>query len=656
MCGISGWLSSRGMVEETILTAMRERLAHRGPDGAATWVSSDRRVGLAHRRLSIIDLSEAAAQPMHVPGRASLVFNGEIYNHAELRDELELEGQHFDTDHSDTEVLLRGYLAWGLESLLERLVGMFAFALYDHREECVHLVRDRVGIKPFYFKRIANDLVFASETKALFAHPAIEASLDRESFCHFLSFRAVPAPRTLFDGVECLAAGERIEFDLTTSRVSRQRYWDPIAKVEAPPDTVEDARNRLSELLERSMDHRLVSDVPVGLFLSGGVDSAYLLQLMSRRRQGVHTFTVTYPGQDAYDEGGEARRLAEAAGCQHTEVPINEESYAAAQANVAWYQDEPIAAPVCTSVHFLSRAARQHDVPVILTGEGADELFIGYSNWLRLRDAERWNQRLPDFPGRPLRRSAAALGRTVMPWLSPHAEILRRAAAGQPLFWGGSTDFGEKAKQSLLGPAMRSEVPDPYEAVIAPLRRDFLDHGDEDDITGWMSYVDLRFRLPQLMLPRVDKMGMAASVEGRVPFLDHRVIEFVGGLPPAWRGATDPIGKAMFKTIASRELGNEFVYRKKRGFQAPVKEWKSGSFGRRYLPALEAFSARTELFDPSALTALLHQPNDRLYFSLTNFMLWYLIYIEDVLDGRLPEVKDTRSTCPRPEQEEVHAA
>lgn len=638
MCGINGWLSPAGRVDEALLLRMRERLAHRGPDGAGLWISHDRRVGLGHRRLSIIDLSQEAAQPMHAEDRVSIVFNGEIYNHAELRGELEKSGAKFKTDHSDTEVLLHGYLAWGLEALLERLVGMFAFALYDHHAQRVHLVRDRVGIKPLYFTRIGSDLLFASESKALFAHPAVESRLDHESFCHYLSFRAVPSPRTLFEGVECLGAGERLEFDLASSRVSRHRWWDPLEKVEAPPDTLEEARNRLSELLERSMDHRLVSDVPVGLFLSGGVDSAYLLQLMARRREGVQTFTVTYPGEARYDESAEARRLATAAGCRHTEVPIDEESYAAAQAEVAWYQDEPIAAPVCTSVHFLSRAARDHGVPVVLSGEGADEIFIGYRNWLRIRDAERWNQRVPDLPGRPLRRSAAKLARAFMPWGSPHAELLRRAADGKPLFWGGSTDFGEHAKHDLLGPALRAGVPDPYEAVIAPLRSDFLRNGDENDLTGWMSYVDLRFRLPQLMLPRVDKMGMAASIEGRVPFLDHRVIEFMGGLPPEWRSSNGTVGKALFKSVAARELGDEFVYREKRGFQAPVKEWKQGALGKRYLPALESFAARTELFEPRALDALLARSDDRLYFSLTNFMLWYLIYVEDVLDGGLSEV------------------
>jgi len=652
MCGINGWLSPDGRVDEALLIAMRERQAHRGPDGAGAWVDRGRRVGLGHRRLSIIDLSEAAAQPMREPGRAAIVFNGEIYNHAELRTELEQAGVAFATDHSDTEVLLRGYLHWGLEPLLERLVGMFAFALHDEAAGLVHLVRDRVGIKPLYLARLGRDLLFASESKALFAHPRLEARLDHESFRPDLGFRAVAAPRTLFAGVECLGAGERLEFDLDTARTRRLRWWDPLEKVEAPPGTVEEARNRLSELLERSMDHRLVSDVPVGLFLSGGVDSAYLLRLMARRREGLATFTVRYPGHDRYDEGEDAARLAREAGAVHTEVPLSQEDYARAQAEVAWHQDEPIAAPVCTSVWSLSRAARAAEVPVVLTGEGSDELFIGYDSWLRLRDAERWNRRLPDLPGRPLRKLADRIGSAALGWLSPHAEILRRAAAGTPLFWGGSTDFGERAKARLLGPAMTGGGADSYEAVIAPLREDFLRHGDADDVTAWMSYVDLRFRLPQLMLPRVDKMGMAASIEGRVPFLDHRVIEHVLGLPPEWRTGSGSEPKELFKAVAARELPPDFVYRTKRGFQAPVKEWKHGHLGQRYLPALDRFARRTELFEPAALGRLLSASGDRLYFNLTNFMLWYLLYVEDVLEGELPEVAAARAAAPTPTGEE----
>jgi asparagine synthase (glutamine-hydrolysing) len=640
MCGIAGWISRDGRVTLPPLVAMRDEMAHRGPDGAGAWISADGRVGLAHRRLSIIDLSPSAAQPMHAQfegRRVSIVFNGEIYNHAELRRELVQRGMSFSTDHSDTEVLLVGYLALGLDGLLHRLRGMFAFVLYDDDRGRVLLVRDRVGVKPLYVADVAGDMLFASEAKALLRHPRMTARLDHESFRDYLSFRAVPAPRTLFEGIQCLGPGELIDIDLRTNQQQRRTWWDPLERATAPPATLPAAADRLAELLSESFDLRLVADVPVGLFLSGGVDSAYLLQLLAKRHPAPETFTVTYPGEADYSEGAEAARLARGVQAKHHEIPLDQTIYADSLIDVAWHQDEPIAAPVCAAVYHLSRAAREAGVPVVLAGEGSDEVFIGYRSWLRMRDAERWNGRIPDLPGRLIRRGAASLAASSLSWLSPHVEVLRRAAAGEPLFWGGALDFGEGAKARLLGPAVMQTGVSTYEAVVRPLRAAFESRGDARDLTAWMTYIDLRFRLPQLMLPRLDKMGMAFSVEGRVPYLDHRLIEFVVGLPPDWRGARGKEGKALFKSVAERELPREFVRRKKRGFRAPVAVWKHQSFGKQYLADLQRFAARTGLLDCDAIAALAATRGDRLYFSLVNFMLWYCLFIEDVLDSGVRE-------------------
>lgn len=637
MCGIAGWLSPRGRVQDDVLRAMRETIAHRGPDGAGAWTSSDRRVGLAHRRLSIVDLSPAAAQPMHAERdgrRVAIVFNGEVYNHRALRAELELAGARFRTDHSDTEVLLHGYLAWGLEELLRRLRGMFAFCLWDEREARAHLVRDRVGIKPLYVADVSGDLLFASEAKALFAHPGLTARLDPEAFRASLTFRAVPAPRTLFAGVACLGPGERLELDLARGTSVRHTWWDPLDARRAPPASLRAAQDELEALLADAVACRVEADVPVGLFLSGGVDSAYLLQLMRRAPGGPPaTFTAGHAGHPDHDEAALAARLAREAGAAHHPVALDGASFAEVLARVAWHQDEPIAAPVCATVYRLAQAARAAGVPVVLAGEGSDELFVGYRSWLRLRDLERWSARLPA----PLvRAGAGALGQR-LPWHAPGREILRRAAAGQPLFWSGSLDFGEAGLERLLGPALPRAPGGTYETFVAPLRRAFEARADARDATLWMSYVDLRFRLPQLMLPRLDKMGMAFGVEGRVPFLDQRVVELVLGLPPRWRGGAGRRTKALFKAVAERALPASFVRRTKRGFRAPVGAWKEGPLGTRLVPALDTFAARTGLFDRAALRELLALPGSRLWFGLANVMLWYLLYVEDVLDGDLVE-------------------
>jgi len=655
MCGLTGWLSPRGEVDAEALARMREAMAHRGPDGAGQWVAADRRVGLAHRRLSIVDLSPEADQPMwDALGEVVVVYNGEIYNHVELRRDLVELGFSFRTSHSDTEVLVVGYRAWGLEGLLRRLNGAFAFALLDRAADRLFLVRDRVGIKPLYVARAGADLLFASEAKALFASGRIRAQLDRESFVHYLGFRSVPAPGTLFEGVECLEPGGLIELDQAGRELRRASWWDPLGDARTPPKTEAQAADRLEELLRSAVDLRMRADVPVGLFLSGGVDSAWLLGRMAATSERLNTFTVHYPGHDSYDESSDAAELARRAGSAHHPVPVSARAYGDSLAEVAWFQDEPIAAPVCPSVYFLAQAARSAGVPVALAGEGADELFVGYRSWIRLRDLQRWDDRLPDLPGRWLRRGAAALAGALLPETAPQREILRRAAAGQPLFWGGALDFGQDACERLLGPAVGRPAASTFERVVRPLRDRFLERGDPADLTGWMSYADLRFRLPQLMLPRLDKMGLAFSVEGRVPYLDHRVVELVMGLPPAWRAATGGVGKPLLKRVMCRSLPRAFVYRQKRGFQAPVAEWKEGELGGRWGPLLIEFARRTALFEPAALERLLARSADRLWFNLANFALWYCTFVENVLPESLDGLRAARGFAGA--REGVHVA
>ena len=617
---------------------MTDVLAHRGPDGRGVYVSGDSRVGLGHRRLSIIDLSPAASQPMQDPtGRATLVFNGEIYNHAKLRRELERSGRPFRTDHSDTETLLQAYLHWGLPDMLSRLIGMFAFAILDEADGTVCLARDRVGIKPLYYARIGDGLAFASETKALFEHPALEARLDKENFFHFLTFRSLPAPRTLFRGVGKLAPGEWATVDLANGRFTKSSYWNPLQDyrehVRFP-----DACDELEALLDDSVTHRMEADVPVGVFLSGGLDSGLLLRLASRRRADIHTFTVGYPGQPRFDESGPARAFARRFETTHHEIPIDDATFGDHLCDVAWFQDEPIAAPVCVPVYLLAREARAASVPVAIAGEGSDELFIGYDSWRRLRTLQHWNNRLPDVPGRLLRRLAATMALAGTAAFARSPDVLRRAARAQPLFWGGAMDFADRGRREILGPAMAGIEGDTYDAVIRPHWDRFRDHRPESDIGGWMTYLDLRFRLPELMLPRLDKMGMAHSIEGRVPFLDHRIIEFVLALPPVCRSGSAFVGKKLLRAVASRHFPEAVVQRRKQGFQAPVSHWKTGDFGRRYLPALRRFGERTGLFAARGIDRLLSRSDDRLYFSLVNFMLWHLIFVENVLPESFPDL------------------
>ncbi|MAT71683.1 MAG: asparagine synthase (glutamine-hydrolyzing) [Planctomycetaceae bacterium] len=646
MCGIAGWACPDSCVKRSVLDAMSDAIAHRGPDGSGAWVSGDARVGLAHRRLAIVDLSAQANQPMvDAHGRATIVFNGEIYNHRELRQELQGQGATFRTDHSDTEVLLVGYLHWGLRALLERLNGMFAFGLYDHRQKKLLLARDRIGIKPLYSARVGRGMAFASEAKALLAHPEIPQRLNRRAFYHYLSFRSTPAPLTLFEGIDAVPAGQLVEFDVETGSRTEVQWWDPLEEAAAAPRSREAAEEQFEELLTSSVDYRMEADVPVSVFLSGGLDSAMTLALAGRNGRRLSSFTVTYPDQPEYNEGVAAAERARAAGANHHELPISAADFSDCLPDVAFHQDEPIAAPVCASVFLLSQEVQRTGNKVVLAGEGADELLTGYASWRRLRDMERWRRRLGHPAMRVPAKLASAMLGAAAPWRSHWLEASHRLALGQPLFWSGAMDFAERAKDALLGPGMRDCRGDTYAECIEPRWRRFCRMRSPEDSTLWMTYADLGFRLPQLMLPRLDKMGMAWGIEGRVPYLDHRLVEFVMGLPAQWRGGNDRVGKAMLRRIAARRLPAEFVRQRKRGFRAPVAEWKRDAVGERYGQLLVRFAERTELLRPEAVRALLAHRSSRLYFSLVNFMLWHERFIEPVLEADLSASGNRRSVA-----------
>ena len=637
MCGIAGWISWTGGVERDPLVRMLRALAHRGPDGEGIWVSPNKAVGFVHRRLSIIDLSVRAGQPMSdATGRACVVFNGEIFNHRVLRSELERSGMRFLTDHSDTEVLLNGYLYWGIDGLLERIVGMFAFGLFDAVERKLFLVRDRVGVKPLYVALARGSLAFASEAKALLVLPWIHRELDRENFYHFLSFRSLPAPRTLFKGIEKVAAGEAIEISLSGD-VKRREYWNPLARPPSDIRTLGEAAEELRALLGKSVDLRLEADTDVGLFLSGGLDSAFLLAHMAGvRGRRVKAFTATYPEHPAFDEGAPARSIASRYGAQCFDVPIDEQSFIHSLHDVAYFQDEPIAAPVCVPAFLLAKEARAQQVPVILTGEGSDELFIGYPRWIALRILHGLNAAIPDFPGNATRNAIFRVLNRFLPMHARFPEVLRRAASGQPLFWGGAMDFSESQKRLLVAGSKPATQLDTYEIAIAPYWRKFTEYRDPADQTAWMSFLDLRFRLPELMLPRVDKMGMASGVEGRVPFLDHRIIEFVLSLPPGLRAGHGLETKPLLKAAIKGSVPGSLLVQTKQGFQAPVRNWKGSAAWKPYIEGLRSFARQTGLFDEKVLAAILAARGDRLYFSLVNFMFWHNTFIERSLPDLFP--------------------
>ncbi|CAM8659797.1 AsnB Asparagine synthase (glutamine-hydrolyzing) [Oxalobacteraceae bacterium] len=632
MCGIVGSLvlaDQAFSVTEPYIVAMRDTMAHRGPDGGGVWVAANGQIGLGHRRLSIIDLSSAAAQPMsNEDGRLQLVFNGEIYNHAEIRTELEaIGGYQWKTSHSDTEVILHAFEQWGIDCL-HKFRGMFAIALWDAANQELWLVRDRMGVKPLYYSIHDGRLTFASEIKALLADPQQQRAVNEEALFHYLSFLTTPAPDTLFAGIKKLPSG-------TWLRVSRDgemhehRYWDVLDYVEPCVGLSEDAvASRILEELKVAVRLRKVSDVPVGVFLSGGIDSSTNAALFSEGPgEQVRTFSIGYSGDHAsyQNELVYAKRVADEVGAQYHEKLLNVDDLIGFLPQMIRLQDEPIADPVCFPVYFVSKLARDNGVTVCQVGEGADELFWGYPGWktsLRL-------QRLSDLP---FTKTLKKLGLTIMRSLGRRLtfpyEWLRRGIAGQPIFWGGAEAFTETHKWQLLSPRLRKKLAGMSSwQAIRPIRQRFEAKAADASRLNWMTYLDLNLRLPELLLMRVDKMSMGAGLEGRVPFLDHRLVELAMGIPEEMKTRHGTL-KFILKKAVRGIIPDEIIDRKKQGFGVPIQEWFMDKLGDEIRRTLDEFCSKTDYFDIDEVHRLIDERKSAQVWYLFNFALWWNEYID----------------------------
>ncbi|MDQ3740248.1 MAG: asparagine synthase (glutamine-hydrolyzing), partial [Actinomycetota bacterium] len=569
-------------VGEDVAARMRDTMTHRGPDDGGTWSRAQDRIAFGHRRLSIVDLSPAGHQPMcNEDGTVWITYNGEIYNHAALRDELERKG-HTYRSNTDTETIVHLYEEEG-ERCVERLQGMFAFGIWDTRRRELFLARDRVGIKPLYYAQPAGGFVFGSEIKALLEHPAITPELDEEAFHHYLTFICTPAPMTMFKGVRKLAPGERMVVT-ADGRVRSEVWWSPFSpRVAADVGAMSEGEQeeRLIELLRAAIKKRMMADVPFGVFLSGGVDSSTNVALMSELMdQPVRTFTVAFDEHEKYNELQYARQVAERYGTDHHEIVIDDADLAAFVPELIHHQDEPIADWVCVPLHFVAKLARDSGTIVVQVGEGSDELFHGYRHYLRQARLRRrlWEplMRMP----RPVRRFAAAgasqatqrLGRGFQ-----YGDIVGAAAEERLPFWGGAVNFRGDIKRKVL---TNGRVhPDAYGFVDELWQRAERELPGAD-LLQKMTFLELKLRLAELLLMRVDKMTMATSVEARVPFLDHDFVEFAVALPERMK-VRDGVGKYALKKAVDGLVPSELVHRPKQGFGAPVSEWFRGDLGTK---------------------------------------------------------------------------
>jgi asparagine synthase (glutamine-hydrolysing) len=618
MCGFAGMFGGAWREADAgpLLGAMARTLAHRGPDDEGLWWDTGARVGLAHRRLSVVDLSAAGHQPMvSHGGRYVIAYNGEIYNHLELRQSLP-DGLPW-RGRSDTETLLACFEAWGLRATFERCIGMFALALWDREERVLTLARDRLGEKPLYYgwqgAAGASTLLFGSELKALRAHPAFAGEVDRGALCLLLRHGNVPAPHSIYRGVHKLEPGCLLRFEPGRPAPMATRYWSAAqVALEGMAQPFQgspvEAVDALEALLGEAVGRQMVADVPLGAFLSGGIDSSTVVALMQKQATGpVKTFSIGFH-EAGYDEAGHARAVARHLGTDHHELYLTAQQAMAVIPRLPALYDEPFADSSQIPVFLVSQLARQQ-VTVSLSGDGGDELFAGYNRYQLTASLWRHLSRTP----RPLRRSAAWLITRLAPdtwtrWAAGTPFAKRWSSLGEKLHKGASIMAAETAADLYQG--LVSNWTEPAQVVLDAQEPPTLLSAAPDGLAGLgecetMMLLDLMTYLPDDILTKLDRAAMAVGLETRVPFLDHHVVEFAWRLPMHYK--LRPVGqgyttKWAVRQVLQRHVPRALVERPKAGFGVPLERWLRGPL-RDWAEALlsEPRLRREGVFNPAPI-------------------------------------------------------
>lgn len=594
MCGFAGFLANCNLVDfnsQKAVRAMCNAVQSRGPDSSGEWIDVDRGVAIGHRRLSIVDLSEAGHQPMlSSSGRYVIAFNGEIYNHLDCRKSTGLEDVKW-RGHSDTETLLAGFEVWGIQGTLDRCIGMFAFSVWDRVAETLTLGRDRLGEKPLYYGWQGRGqhayFLFGSELKALKAHPAFAAEISRDALCLLLRHSYVPAPLSIYKGVAKLEAGCLLSVSLANPEPKVVRYWSAVQVAVtgcAKPfgGTATEAVVALEDLLRSAIKQQMMADVPLGAFLSGGVDSSTVVAMMqSQSMRPVKTFTIGFNEID-YNEAVHAKAVAKHLGTDHTELYVSARQALDVIPNLPSLYCEPFSDSSQIPTVLVSQLARQQ-VTVALSGDAGDELFCGYSRYLL---ADKLWQRLSVLPPASRRLAARCLSsvspsrwdallRPVQSFL-PH--LLRQANLGDKLHKGAKVLAANSIDALYLG--LVSHWDDPASVVICGTEPPTLLTGNAPALDGLndiqrMMALDALTYLPDDILVKVDRAGMGVSLEGRVPFLDHRVVEFAWSLPQSMK-LRNGVGKWALRQVLYQHVPKELIERPKMGFGVPIGDWLRG--------------------------------------------------------------------------------
>lgn len=563
MCGICGYYASHGGVQENALRLMAESIAHRGPDDNGVWIDPTGRAGLGHTRLSILDLSPLGHQPMFSQcGRYAIVYNGEVYNHQSIR--AELSGYTFKST-SDTETILAAVSAWGLEAALEKFVGMFAIALWDNETGKLFLVRDRMGIKPLFYGQLpGGEWAFSSELKALKALPDYSPAIDRNALSLYFRHNYIPAPYTIYQGTMKVEPGQMVV--LGGGEIQRKKWWDVDTVwrngFENPWQMSDDeAVDALEDVISDAVNLRMLSDVPLGAFLSGGIDSSTVVALMqARSSMPVRTFSIGFHESD-YNEAQHARAVADHLGTDHTELYVTPQDLLDVVPSIPTYWDEPFADSSQIPTYILSKLTREH-VTVSLSGDGGDELFSGYQRYFY---ANKWDT-IASIP-LPLRQIMKGGLK-----LTPAVFFKLLGKIGPKLRWRldllGMKEFEEFYRYLLS----HFKHPDDFVLGASEWPTSLTGGNPMSDRFAHMALRDLQMYLPDDILTKVDRASMAVSLEARVPLIDHRVVEFAARTPVSAK-VRNGEGKWLLRQVLYRHVPQEIIDRPKMGFGVPVERW-----------------------------------------------------------------------------------
>ena len=627
MCGICGKLNFDlgAPVDPGLVTSMLDTIRHRGPDDEGVYVNPG--IGLGHRRLSIIDLKSGRQPLSNEDGTVWIVFNGEIYNFRELRAGLLRKGHTFRT-HTDTEVIVHLYEELG-PGCLEKLRGMFAFAIWDGRTKTLFLARDRVGIKPLYYYRSGTSLVFGSEIKAILADPSVPREIAPEIIDRFLTFRYLPGEETLLKGIQKLSPGWYLL--IRNGRTESRQYWDLDFSRTKRSGSLKNAEEELESLLAETVDLHMIADVPVGILLSGGVDSTAVLSFAAEKtNEEVNTYTVGFSDSAVADERPYARLAAETFGTRHHEMTITAEDFFEFMPKYVWHMEEPVCEPPAIAMYYVSKLAR-NDVKVLLSGEGGDEAFAGYSNYRNLLWLERVKRGLSPLNGAAAYGLSLATSIFQLPRLAKYVPLMK---ATFPDYYFSRTFNPCRYTGSRQAPLYSAGFAGSIdrEHSIAPVRV-LQAHVRGQNTLDAMLYIDTKTWLPDDLLIKADKMTMANSLELRVPLLDHRVLEFAASLPQNFK-LRDFRTKYILKKALAKRIPKEIRNRKKAGFPVPYDNWIRHELRDRVWALLtDSKTTNRGYFRKQTIEQLL-QANlrDGVYskeiFSLLTLELWSRAFLE----------------------------